>query len=210
MALIASDILDNVVFTLDDPTNEYWGQPELVSYLNQYCRWALGLKPDLNVNREQVPTVSGVYQSIPADGMQFLDTDFAGNGQAVQVIPLDAVKHSKYQNGASMTDSANAEVACPDPRSPKNFYTFPPSTGSGSTVGVLYSQYMTAPMTDFASAYPWPDETVDSAYWYVLAMCFRKTGDRQDLERAKECRDNSVAWFGLRTQTQSAESPTED
>lgn len=207
--LIAQDILGNVESDLNDPANLYWSTTELLGYLNQFCRMAQGLKPDLTALRASVSLIAGSYQALPADGMQFLDAYFAGNGQAVFIRQLEEIKHSKFTNAAAATQAANVQVVCADPRDPKRFFVFPPSTGSGSTLEILYSQYPVA-MPATTSTYTLPDETADSAFWYCLALAFRKPTDRQDLDRAGVCYQNCIAWFGLRTQAQFGEDAQED
>lgn len=207
--MLVSDVLAVCSSDLNDPTSLYWTQAELISYVNQFCQFAPGLKPDLTALRASVSLVSGSYQALPADGMQFLDSYFAGNGQAVFIRKLEEVKHAKFANATGGTQVANVQVACADPRDPKRFFVFPPSTGSGSTLEILYTQIPTV-VTTAGATYPLPSETVDSCFWYVLALAFRKPTDRQDLDRAGICYQNSIQWFGLRTQAQFGQDPQED
>lgn len=212
--MLAQEILGNCELTLGDPNGVYWNTAsnplELLGYLNQYCRWAVGLKPDLRTLRTVINLAPGINQAIPSDGEQFMDADFAGNGQAVFIRQFEELKHSKFANMASATEAENVTTVCADPRDPRRFYVWPPSTGaSGSTLQIRYAQYITA-MTSSGDTYPLGDETADSAYWYVLGLAFRKTCDRQDMDRAAVCYGNAQAWFGMRTQAQGAESAQED
>jgi hypothetical protein len=208
--LLAQDILNVCEDTLDDPTNTFWSSTELLAYLNQFCRWAMGLKPDLVAYRTLVNLAAGSYQQIPADGFQFLDAYFAGNGQAVFVRNLEEVKHAKFANATATGQTAFPTVVALDPRDPQRYFVFPPSNGeSASTLEILYAQRIT-PMAETTSTYVLPDETADTAYWYVLALAYRKATDRQDLDRAGICYQNATAWFGLRTQVQFGMDAKED
>lgn len=207
--MLVSDILAVCSSDLNDPSSLYWTQAELISYVNQFCQFAPGLKPDLTATRAIVSLVAGSYQALPADGFQFLDAYFNGAGQSVFIRQLDEYKHAHFSNAASAAQVANVTVVCADPRDPKRFFTFPPSTGSDSTLEILYAQMPTV-FTTAGATYPLPSETVDSCFWYVLALAFRKPTDRQDLDRAAICYTNSIAWFGLRTQAQFGEDAQED
>jgi hypothetical protein len=210
----AQVILGNCELTLNDPNGAYWNTAsdplELLGYLNQFCQWAIGLKPDLGTARQVVNLTAGINQRIPATGMQFLDADFAGNGQSVFLREFEELKHSKFSNLANTTPVDNVTTVCADPRDPRDFYCWPPSTGaSASTLQIRFAQYIML-MTEPTNTYPLGDETSDPAYWYVLALAFRKTCDRQDLDRAAVCYNNALQWFGLRTQAQFGEDGKED
>lgn len=206
--MIVSDITDNVQLVLNDPTGAFWNQSsnpnELLQYANQYCRWAMGLKPDLTAVRVTVNLAPGSDQVIPADGFQFLDADWTGNGQAVFVLPLETIKHSKFAKLASADPTTDIQAVAMDERVPAAYYVFPPAAdSSGAVLQIKYAKKIT-PMASYSSAYVLPDESADSAFWYILCLCYRKATDRQDLQRAAECYTNALQWFGLRTQVQGA------
>lgn len=214
MSILASDILGNCKQTLNDPAGKYWDTPsfpnELLGYLNQYCNMAVGYKPDLATDRFVMNLAPGINQVLPASYMQILDVDFAGNGQAVFLRTFDQLKHSKFANLASVGPVQNVNYAAADPRDPKRFYVWPAAVGgSGCTLQVRAAKYITF-MTASSDTYPIGQESQDSAYWYVLALAFRKTCDRQDLDRAAECYKNAMAFFPARTQGQLGEAPRED
>ena len=206
----ASDILGNCEATLNDSSGEFWTPTELLGYLQQFCRMAVGLKPDLTSERVVVNLEAGITQTIPDAYMQFLDADFAGNGQAVFVRTLEQIKHSKFANMANATPSDNPVAVATDKRNVRQYIVFPPSTGnSASTLQIEAAKYP-AVMTSPSDTYPLPQETADSAYWYVIAIALRKTCDRQDLDRAAVCMQNSLQWFGFRSSAQFGEAPKED
>lgn len=136
--ITAASILSKVSILLQDATNIRWPQNELLDWLNDGQREIVMYKPNACVKNVDVTLVAGTKQSIPADGISFIDIPRNTGGNAVRATNrqiLDAQIPDWHSSA-----KANTKVVhyCYSPYDPRTFYVFPPSPG-GNSVEIIYS-----------------------------------------------------------------------
>lgn len=150
--ILASAIIDKAEIILQDTTNVRWTTDELLGWLNDAQREIALIKPDASVKTSAVQLTSGTKQTLgsgsTADAIMLLKvvrnmgTDGTTAGNAIRVVSgeiLDAQRPGWH----SETSTAAVVHAVYDPRNPKQFYVYPPNTGTGY-VELMYSATPTA------------------------------------------------------------------
>lgn len=143
--ILASAILADASEILQDPSNIRWTVPKLLSWLNAGQREIVLLRPNANAVNAVIELVAGTKQSLPADGVLFLDVlrnmgvDGATPGRVPRFIAradIDA------ENPDWHLDTASAKVQhfIYDDRDQTHFYVYPkqPATEQGH-LEILYS-----------------------------------------------------------------------
>lgn len=142
MAVTAQSVIQRAVITLQDPTSVRWPVNELVRYLNDGQREIIMHRPDAMVTNATVALVAGTKQSIPATGTKLIEViRNSGSGttkKAVRLITRE-VLDAQSPGWHNLTGVAEVLHYMFDPRDPKVFYVYPPSTGTNSSVEVVYS-----------------------------------------------------------------------
>ncbi len=141
MALKALDVMTRAGDIIQDQTNIKWPQDELLRYLNDGRREIAIWRPDLFSTTTVLTLVAGTKQSIPSDGLRFIDgirNVTAGDvvGKAVRIAErevLDAQRPGWHTEAAS-TDIRHFMI---DERYPKVFFTHPPAT-AGHKMEIAY------------------------------------------------------------------------
>jgi hypothetical protein len=144
--ILASAIIDKAEVILQDTTNVRWPANELLDWLNDAQREIVLAKPDAFVTTKAVQLAAGTKQNLgtgsTADAIMLLkvirNMGAAGTtpGNAVRVVSgeiLDAQRPGWHAE----TSSATVSHVVYDPRAPKQFYVYPPNTGT--FVEIMYS-----------------------------------------------------------------------
>lgn len=143
MAITVAGIITRVNDILQDQTNIRWPQDELLRYLNDGRREIAIVRPDLYATTAVVTLVAGTKQTLPSDGVRFLDatrnieSDGATPGRAVRVAErevLDAQRPDWHTEAAGATRHFMF-----DERSPRVFYVYPPAA-SGQKLELVYGK----------------------------------------------------------------------
>lgn len=143
MALTPNDIFARVADTLQDSGNVRWTATELLRYLNDGRRELALHRPDLYSQYSSITLASGTKQSIPSTGNKFLDATrnyTSGDvvGRSVSLVERE-VLDSQNPDWHSSTSSTAIVNFTFDERSPKTFYVYPPASGNGHKLEILYS-----------------------------------------------------------------------
>jgi hypothetical protein len=140
--ITAQSILNRAATILQDTTNTRWPEDELLDWLNDGQREIVLYKPDAAAKVESVQLVEGTQQTIPADGLSLLDVirNVAADGSLGNAIRLTERRQLDDQIPGWHAQSKVGEVQhyIFDERSPKSFWVYPPSDGTGK-VDVMYS-----------------------------------------------------------------------
>ena len=196
---------------LNDPSSIYWSDTELVSYLAAFISDACGKRRDLyTIRNGALPLTAGVYQTLPAGGIQLLEVYGAGaTAPVVFITDITDLKHSKFAALAAAPPVANIQAVSIDPRDRTGFRCYPPSTGSGSTVDALYSAVPDTSTLTTSSTYPLPPDSVWAAQQFVLGSAFDKNNERRDALKSQQYMQRYADWLAgnLQAQMGVAERP---
>lgn len=145
--ILASAIIDKAEIILQDTTNVRWTSDELLGWLNDAQREIALFKPDTSVKTTSVLLAAGTKQTLGSgstgDAIMLLKvvrnmgTTGTTAGNAIRVVSgeiLDAQRPAWHTE----TSVATVQHVVYDPRNPKQFYVYPPNTGTGY-VEVMYS-----------------------------------------------------------------------
>ena len=150
--ITAQSIIDKAEIILQDTTNVRWPLAELLGWLNDGQREIVALRPDTFVKIASVALIAGTRQAIPSDGYQLVkitrNMGVSGStpGKALRKVP-HAVLDAQVPNWHSAAAATTIDHFVFDPRSPKVYFVYPPSTGT-TQVEIVYS----ASPTDVAAA----------------------------------------------------------
>lgn len=147
MTIYVSDLITKAQTILQDTTSQgiRWPRAELLGWLNDAYREIVGLRPDASSKYNEYSCTAGTRQDLHRDGtdmedaVQLLDVvrNLGGSMGAIRRVDrvvLDDQRRTWHAEDA--TDSI--EMWSQDPRSPRNFYVYPPAN-AGTKVEVLYS-----------------------------------------------------------------------
>jgi hypothetical protein len=208
-SILASAVIGRAQTILQDTTAVRWSQTELLGWLNAGQREVVMVRPDACTKIANVTCVAGTKQAIPsADGIMLIDVirnmGASGTtpGKSIRKVPRE-ILDAQTPGWHSMTATAEVLHYTFEPRAPKNFYVYPPSTGSVS-VEILYS----ASPTDVAvvSNVLGVDDIYEEALVdYILYRAYSKDSEYAgNAERAKAHRAAFENTIGLKTQADTA------
>jgi hypothetical protein len=179
--ILASAIVDKAEIILQDTTNVRWAADELLGWLNDGQRDIALIKPDASVKTVAVQLVTGTKQTLGSgttgDAIMLLKvirnmgTSGTTPGNAIRVVSgeiLDAQRPAWHTETAVPT----AVHFVYDPNNPKQFYVYPPNTGTGY-VEVMYSA-TPASVATLASAITVDDVFANALLDYVLYRAYSK------------------------------------
>lgn len=141
--ILASAIIGKAQILAQDTTAIRWTLPELLGWLNDGQREIAIIRTNAFTKIASIPLVAGTKQTLPADGLQFLEfirnmgVGGATPGATARKVPrrlLDA----QVPGWHSVAGTAVVQHYVFDLLAPKNFYVYPPSLGT-TQVEVLYS-----------------------------------------------------------------------
>ena len=184
MALTPNNIFTRVADTLQDVGNVRWVSTELLRYLNDGRRELAINKPDIYSEHSSVVLVAGTKQSIPSDGNRFIDAirNYSSSdvvGRVVRLVErevLDA-QNPDWHSTTSTTAIVNFMF---DERSPKTFYVYPPASGGGHKLEILYSKSpvdITSSDLDSTSVLAKEDLHTNTLYDYILYRAYSKDAE---------------------------------
>jgi hypothetical protein len=142
--IVAQTILTRAAVILQDTTNVRWDNGELLNSLNEGQREVSMLLPEATAKTVQMFLTQGTRQSLPSHGMRLIAITrnlTIGNapGRAVRLVSrsvLDAQRPNWHNEPSSNTVLHYAY----DPRSPREFYVYPPQPATPSCLEIVYSE----------------------------------------------------------------------
>ena len=172
MPVLASSIIERAATLIQDSTYVRWTVAEWLNWLNDGQREVVMLAPDAYTLVADHTLVEGTLQSIPADGIRFVDTprnmglDGLTPGKAIRQVDrivLDTQRPDWH------SEPANASVMHTvfDKRNPKKFYVYPPQPAVSQ--GHLELVYSASPPEVSPSVNP-PTDITDFVAGDVLTI----------------------------------------
>ena len=184
MALTPNNLFQRVADILQDAGNVRWSSAELLRYLNDGRRELAIYRPDIYSETASLTLAAGTKQTIPSDGNKFMDAvrniksdDTSGN--AVRIIERE-VLDSQQPDWHTTTSSITIQHFMFDERSPRTFYVYPPATGSGHKLEIVYGKSpveITSSDLDSTSVLAKEDIYVGALTDYVLFKAFSKDSE---------------------------------
>lgn len=176
-------LLDN--FAYGDAS---FSDPELLGYLNRAMDFCADLSASCNPVIKPVAMVSGIAQSLPANGgriLGFLTNDLTAPRFKVGTISYKG-KHAPREivyealiaqipSFASTPPSDGVVHVCFDPVTPKQFVVYPPNTGSGKML-IRYTERPAA-LTALTDDFPLGAEFNEPVINYILFLCLSRDGE---------------------------------
>ena len=136
--ITTTSLITKISILLQDPTNIRWPQAELLDWINDGQREIVLYKPNACVKNVDMSLVAGTKQTIPPDGIAFIDLPRNTGGDAIRATSRN-ILDTQIPNWHS-SSRANAKVVhyCFSPYDQRTFYVHPPSPG-GNSVEIIYS-----------------------------------------------------------------------
>lgn len=179
--LTAQAVIGKVQIILQDTTGIRWpDSTELLGWLNDGQREVLVYKPNAYVVNKSVQLTAGTKQPLPADGIQLVDVvrNMGANGStpgnAIR-IAMREILDAQAPDWHSMTGSAVIKHYMYSLLDPKNYYVYPPSSGT-SQVEIVYSG-VPANVTTLAAAISLDDIYANVLVDYILYRAYSKDSD---------------------------------
>lgn len=146
MATTGTQIINNALTVLNDPTGIRWPTAECLGWLNDGQREIVILKPEVGAKTAAKQlTANASIQSIPDDGIALLAvtrnlgaSSGATTGRAVRITSREILDSSNpdWHNAANTLGYIQHYVY--DPRNPKTFYVYPKAPSSAWFVEMSY------------------------------------------------------------------------
>jgi len=215
----AQNIIDEVRAIIHDSVATFrWSDVELIRYLNAGVRQTISLVPEANAV-QSIETIANSIgrQVIPSGGIKFIKAarNYADDGttpqgpiRVAEKDALDTYDPDWEYDTTIKADGANFyEHYCHDPREPKVYYLYPPSTENDKRVAVVYSTVPTA-LTAVGDTFNLDDEYLNAVTLYVVYRALTKES-RQTIPAAyrQELWSNYLSALGLHRQAMQAVSP---
>lgn len=213
-SILASSIIDKAEIVLQDVANIHSSQSELLGWLNDAQREIAILKPESTAVTKTIQLATGTRQSLgtgsTSDAYMLLkvvrNMGAAGvtPGNAIRNIPgevLDANRPGWHSESASPT----VQNLIYDPRTPTQFYVYPPN--SGSYVEIVYSA-LPAEVTAVGNAITISDIFANAIVDYILYRAYSKDTDHPgNAQRAVAHYQAFTTTLGVNSQNIMANSP---
>jgi len=189
--MLASDLISDVSFHLEDPTHVRWTLDEKLRWLNVAALQVVLVRPDAKSKTESLQLAAGTYQALPSGALRFLG--LLRNMGADGATPGVAVTPADRETADQVTPDWHFEEADTvvrhfmlDPDDPTHYWVTPPvhaTTAVYATVRYSLSPTLIPLQTD-APAYDSANDLVDllDIYRgplgeYLQYLCL--TGDRE-------------------------------
>jgi hypothetical protein len=205
--ITAQSISDQAVKTLFDETKTRWSETEILGYINDAQRNIVMLKPDAYVKNVSVQMVAGTKQTIPSDGVQLVRVvrNMGSNGTTAGRV----VRRTSFSDIDNSRPDWHTETAAAvalnwlyDERDLKNFYLSPPQPATPAYVELVY----TAAPPDVAAignVITLDDIYKTPIYNYVMARCWAKASEHQNMDRSKDYMSAYFQELGLKDKAES-------
>jgi len=176
MALLVSDIIDDVRTLLIDTLKVRWPDVELINWLNDAARQIVVMKPDSNPSTEEFTCVAGAKQTLPAGTVMLFDIPAnTGADESAVTFVSRKVLDSERPTWRNTAQSAISSYYMYDEWQRDNFYLYPPAT-VGSTVEVVLAKEPTK-VTALTDAFPLQDIYGPIVTNYIIWRAYSKDSD---------------------------------
>lgn len=209
MALVASDIVNDVRSILLDDDSVEWSDADLLGIVTDAGRLLSNYKPDAYTKREAVGLVAGVNQTIGTryavpvtDAIVVLDVG-PNEASGRVVTPVDkAMLDTENRFWPASTPETDVQHWTLDPRDPRRFEVTPPNDGSG-VVEVLYGAAPPA-LDDMADIIVYADTYKYALTAFALHRAYAEQSRKGDSAKSQQWLQNGLQALGITSVAQTA------
>lgn len=205
MALVASDIVNDVRATLIDDNSTEWSNADMLGFLTDAGRLLSNYKPDAYTKRQAVPMAAGAQQQLPADGIAVLDADENEvSGRIVTLVDKELLD-TENRFWPAATRETDVQHWTTDQRDPRRFSVTPPNDGTGSLV-MLYGAAPPA-LTAMGDAIVYVDTYKYALTCFTLHRAYAEQSRKGDLAKSQQWLQNGLQAIGIKSAAQTQVAP---
>lgn len=203
--ITAQSIVDKAQIVLQDTTAIRWPEDELLGWLNDGQREVAVLRPDSSTVTATLTLVAGTRQTLPAAATALVDIPRNTSGAAVRKVPRE-ILDAQRPGWHTETQVSAIKHFCYDPRTPREFYVYPPAQ-SGAQVEGKY-QAPPAAVGSIGGTITIDDVYANALLDYILFRAYSKDAEyAANDERAVKARSSFENTMGLKAQADAAAVP---
>ena len=184
MTTTAQSVIQRAQDVLQDVAGVRWPATELARYFNDGQRALITLRPDQGSATAAFVPVAGARQTIPATSISLIAIQGNTSGTKRAVRPVDGAMLDAFnRDWRAMTGVTEYANYVYDPRDPRTFWLYPPSSGGGS-IDLTTSVYPTDIAVPGGAAYTTvtgnmsiPDIWDNTLLNYILARAYTKDAE---------------------------------
>lgn len=209
MTIAVEQLLERVKATLlEDGSDPFWSDQEIVDYLNEGVRFVISQKPSAFTVQDNIPLVAGYKQEIPDEWSELVDAVANHGGRAVTMIDREFLDQFDPE-WTSATASNTIKHVMYDKKDRKWFYVYPPATAAAvlTLKGVMIPDTMN---TDSDNLFPLNDIYDVPVMYYALAQCYAKNAIRGDVAKYGDYMNKATQWLSGRLTAQSENQGGQD
>lgn len=205
MALVASDIVDDVRSILVDDDSTEWSDADLLGFVTDAGRLLSNFKPDAYTKRAFIPMVAGTNQALPSDGIAIMDISQNEVSKRSAVIVDKELLDAENRFWQAATEELDVQGWAADPRDPRRFDVTPPNNGSGSVLAL----YGAAPpaLTALADAIVYVDTYKYALTAFALHRAYAKQSRKGDNAKSQQWLANGLQAVGIKSGAQVQVAP---
>jgi hypothetical protein len=217
MTTKVTTVINSVKTTLQETEVQgvRWTNDEIISYLNDACRFLSENEPDAFADNSEFYCVLGTRQEIPENATRLIDVVRNLEGRKTPLTTIDkgtlnAVRPSWH----SENPSNQQELFFSDDRDPKRFYVYPPAK-AGSLLEIVCAleprHHFIAEAQDQSSMMQVNDRYIPAIMNFILYRAFDKDSDTAgNFSRAQTYLRNAYTSLGIKMQNTGRISPNNE
>jgi len=207
MSITGEELLFNLGVLLNDQNETIWDQDIKLDFINEGLAAVVLFRPDATSTTESVAlTADTPKQSIPSDGVRFLDVMMNTDGDPVRKISRETMNESV----PSWTTAAGSAIEhyMFDEENPKTFWVYPVPS---SAISVELSYSKQPDEFDEDATELGIDETyLGAVKEYVLYRCLGMESTGQDLNKSVSHLNNFFSILGIKNQNDALLKQVQD
>lgn len=205
MALLASDIVNDVRAIVIDDESVEWTDGELLAAVSDAGRLLVSNKREAYPKREFVDMVQGTNQQLPADGVAIMDiSQNQISKRSATIVDKEMLDHeNRFWQAA--TGERDVQHWCADPRDPTRFDVTPPNDGTGSVL-ILYGA-LPPVLTSMSSPIVFLESYKYALTAFTLHRLYAEQSRKGDTVKSQAWLQNGLQALGINSTTQIAVAP---
>ena len=205
MAIPVSEILGKVSTVLNDSDFVRWTETELIGWINDAAVEVVIRRPHANTVIKALTLVDGPLQTIPSDGIQFIEVGSTAEGYVVGRIDRKLLDYQ--MPGWRIAKPGRTKHYMFENKSPLLFAVYPPAI-AGAVLGIVYSarpEIVSRPEDSVALGYEYLSPIVS----FVLYRALSKDSEFASGQLAVAHYQAFSEAMGVRNETAAAVSPNQ-
>lgn len=209
MTIAVEQLLDRVKATLlEDGSDPFWSDQEIVDYLNEGVRFVISQKPSAFTVQDNIFLVAGYRQEIPSNWTELVDAVANYGGRAITMTDREFMDQFDPE-WTTATESATIKHVMYDKKDRRYFYVYPPAT-SGAVLTLKGVEVPDTMNTDSDNLFPLDDIYDVPVMYYALAQCYAKNAIRGDTNKYSDYMAKAGQWLAGRLTAQSENQGGQD